>query len=480
MSLHVHSEYSSLDGWSTVKEIAKRTKEVGCSYCGLTDHGVVAGHIEFDKAMRDEGLKPVFGCLMAGQSIITQTGRKNVEDIEVGDLVLTHQGRFRPVIQTMSRDYQGRAFDVEIAQSKQVLRLTEEHPILIRDIEGNVDWKKPDEIRPTTKWEGGGNLNGEHVCLPKLEDGPAKIEILDWLPDHFEVNENGVGRRKQKKGDRDIFWNFPPMFFLTPEVARFLGLYVAEGSAQKNGHIVFTFHIAENEYAEFVQSMFRSFNINAKIYKRPEKAIQEVVACHVPLALMLRKLCGVGARQKHVPSPIFNSNHSVRQAFLAGVDEGDGKKTSAQKMIKVSSRDLCWGLRVLLADLGFWTSVVNLAKQKHYQIQWSPDRTYRRTKEDDRYLYRMIRDVTPVEIACKVYNFEVAEDNSYVSDFILHNCELYHGVKFDTMKTGERDQAHLIALAMTDEGLKNLWRLVNATADRKRYHHVGRVTCEDI
>jgi DNA polymerase III subunit alpha len=62
----------------------------------------------------------------------------------------------------------------------------------------------------------------------------------------------------------------------------------------------------------------------------------------------------------------------------------------------------------------------------------------------------------------------------------VFGAELYHGVKFDNLAKNERDQAHLIALAMTDEGLKNLWRLTNATSDRDHFHHVGRVTNEDI
>ena len=63
----------------------------------------------------------------------------------------------------------------------------------------------------------------------------------------------------------------------------------------------------------------------------------------------------------------------------------------------------------------------------------------------------------------------------------VFGAELYHGIKFEgSMKKNERDQSHLIALAMTDEGLKNLWRLVNATSDREHFHHVGRVTCDDI
>lgn len=61
----------------------------------------------------------------------------------------------------------------------------------------------------------------------------------------------------------------------------------------------------------------------------------------------------------------------------------------------------------------------------------------------------------------------------------VFGVELYMGTNFSSTLKG-RDQYHLIALAMTDEGLKNLWRLVNASADRAKFHHVGRVSSEDI
>lgn len=79
MSLHVHSEYSSLDGWSTVDEIAERMLEIKCPFCGLTDHGVVAGHIEFDKAMRSRGLNPVFGAELY-HGVKFDTLKKNERD----------------------------------------------------------------------------------------------------------------------------------------------------------------------------------------------------------------------------------------------------------------------------------------------------------------------------------------------------------------------------------------------------------------
>jgi DNA polymerase-3 subunit alpha len=60
--LHVHSEYSLLDGACNIKALAKRAAEFGQPALGLTDHGVMNGAIEMFKACRAEGVKPILGC----------------------------------------------------------------------------------------------------------------------------------------------------------------------------------------------------------------------------------------------------------------------------------------------------------------------------------------------------------------------------------------------------------------------------------
>jgi DNA polymerase-3 subunit alpha len=60
--LHNHSEYSAIDGVSRIREILERVKQIGAPACGLTDHGVVTGHLEFDKLARKAGINPIFGC----------------------------------------------------------------------------------------------------------------------------------------------------------------------------------------------------------------------------------------------------------------------------------------------------------------------------------------------------------------------------------------------------------------------------------
>ncbi len=60
--LHIHSEYSLLDGANRIKDLPVRAKELGMDAIALTDHGVMYGAIDFYKACKKEGIKPIIGC----------------------------------------------------------------------------------------------------------------------------------------------------------------------------------------------------------------------------------------------------------------------------------------------------------------------------------------------------------------------------------------------------------------------------------
>ncbi len=60
--LHVHTEYSLLDGASRIDDLAKTAKEMGMPAVAMTDHGVMFGAIEFYKACKEAGIKPIIGC----------------------------------------------------------------------------------------------------------------------------------------------------------------------------------------------------------------------------------------------------------------------------------------------------------------------------------------------------------------------------------------------------------------------------------
>lgn len=59
--LHQHSHYSVFDGYATIDEILNRVKEIGSDAVALTDHGTVAGHVEFYRKAMERGIKPILG-----------------------------------------------------------------------------------------------------------------------------------------------------------------------------------------------------------------------------------------------------------------------------------------------------------------------------------------------------------------------------------------------------------------------------------
>ena len=60
--LHVHTEYSLLDGACRIKDLAKRARELGQTALAVTDHGVMYGAVAFYRACLSEGIRPIIGC----------------------------------------------------------------------------------------------------------------------------------------------------------------------------------------------------------------------------------------------------------------------------------------------------------------------------------------------------------------------------------------------------------------------------------
>ena len=77
--LHVHTEYSLLDGSSKIGEITKRAKELGMDSLAITDHGVMYGVIDFYRAARSEGIKPIIGSRFTWRPVPGSTERRSME-----------------------------------------------------------------------------------------------------------------------------------------------------------------------------------------------------------------------------------------------------------------------------------------------------------------------------------------------------------------------------------------------------------------
>lgn len=85
--LHLHTEYSLLDGVCRIAEVPRRAKELGMSACAITDHGALFGAAAFYRACKKEGIKPIIGC----EVYVAPRGRKKKEgrqDLSGNHLIL--------------------------------------------------------------------------------------------------------------------------------------------------------------------------------------------------------------------------------------------------------------------------------------------------------------------------------------------------------------------------------------------------------
>ena len=104
--LHVHSEYSLLDGSSKIKELTARTKEMGMDSIAITDHGVMFGVIDFYKSAKANGIKPILGCEVYVAPVSRLTKEKS-DDSNYHHLVLLAENAegYRNLIKLVSLSF---------------------------------------------------------------------------------------------------------------------------------------------------------------------------------------------------------------------------------------------------------------------------------------------------------------------------------------------------------------------------------------
>ncbi|MEG2936146.1 MAG: DNA polymerase III subunit alpha, partial [Clostridium sp.] len=92
--LHVHTEYSLLDGSGKISKLIERTKELGMKAIAITDHGTMYGAVEFYKQAVEAGIKPIIGCeiYVAGKSMYIKEPQKDNDTYHLVLLVKNEEG----------------------------------------------------------------------------------------------------------------------------------------------------------------------------------------------------------------------------------------------------------------------------------------------------------------------------------------------------------------------------------------------------
>src|SRR5439155_1691820 len=225
-------------------------------------------------------------CLPAGVPISTSRGVVAIEDVREGDEVLTHQGRYRKVTHRYIRQHDGPVYRIRCTGQPDPLEVTEDHPIFA-------------VIRPSYKL-GKRLRKGKREPLWTF---PSQLKVGDYLvkPKIREVATSQAWEVSipvlARGGRRPVVSEQVVSLALTPELARLVGYFLAEGSASDHS-VVFAFHERERSYIEDVDFLVKQiFQKEGREYQGTGKG-RNIAFDSTHLARIFRNL-GVGCDNKN-------------------------------------------------------------------------------------------------------------------------------------------------------------------------------------
>jgi intein/homing endonuclease len=349
----------------------------------------------FGKDAGDALIEQEYFCFPPGTPIWTDRGQRAIEDIGLGDVVLTHAGRWRKVTKLYQHGHQGEMVEIHSAGSPVPLVCTPNHPVRVCD--------------PATqeyRWVQAGQVAaGQYVVLPRIK--------------------------------------LPPNPLLDADLAALIGWFIAEGSVMKNA-VQFALgdepHVAEK--LRLAGERFGKVSVSPLLGQKG-LAVQINSAW---LADFLTMHCGSGASAKRIPwSLIAGHERTVYEALIEG-DGCRGDYGGARDVFTTISHSLALDVQMLAHMLGMRAGVHLRPKEKAAQHFQGRPITVRDAysvrvsviRKNGKYygshtrpqilpqkhgVAALVKKVERKPYAGTVHNFAVQHDESYVAaGRVVHNC----------------------------------------------------------
>jgi len=392
-----------------------------------------------------------FGCFPARSLIKTEKGYHNIEEIEKGNMVLTSRGRFRPVVRTLGRPYEGDLINIRVRKSNEITSLTTDHQVFVIKTKNCKYQGRQTRI---CQWNCNRHCPAKYYLNYKIEKIPAsQLKVNDYLL--FPVNQE---IKEIKIIDLEKFYNkkisnfgptikkIPTKIQVDDNFLKLLGYYIAEGSNHR-AYIRFSLGNKEINFAEEIKTLIENiFHIKTSIHVRKDKSGIEVSACNAKLANIFENLCGKYAKNKHIPFTFQYLPLKKEKTILEAIWKGDGytkevngcKRKRQSKVITTISLTLAEQLRDILLRAKI-APTFRVEKEKidkrgvHHKesfiICWEDSyklnfsQFYEDKEKNTFYWISPITSISRKYFKGSVYNLTVADDHSYVaSNFVVGNC----------------------------------------------------------
>lgn len=335
-------------------------------------------------------------CFVAGTKVQTTEGLKSIEDIKIGDRVITHTNTYKEVLNIGGSI--GKETYVVKAQGMIPTTTTYNHPYYVRS-------KSKDVLSSPTWKQAGEMVKGDYVGFPinRISENPLNLTEDECLVIGRYIADGHTRKDFRKEEGR--------------EEHRYWQLILSIGEDKVVGF--------SNKY-KLPHSMYKhTQSTNRAVFS--SKRLVEIVEEH----------CGTRSDSKVFGQMLLNLPIHLLSKVFEGYSDGDGCNTNQGWQATTVSKDLALSLSQAIAKItGRGCNVTFCVRPKTRIIEG------RTVNQKDTYLVRInssdkhawikdndiiwypVKTVTKTGINEVVYNIEVAEDNSYTANnFIVHNCQ---------------------------------------------------------
>lgn len=401
-----------------------------------------------------EGSPP---CFPAGTRVICRDRIRPIEEVEVGHEVLTHEGRWRKVTNTMTRK------SPTIILDGGRIECTPDHPFYARRF-SDPGAQRASLMEP--EWIEADEMQGNFYAVPSEVEATAPTDEMPAIYDEMDHDDFWyfVGRWL---GDGWLRHNVNETTDWVPSPKRDNLLTKERAALGHGGHthgeVILCSSIPEGDDVWEFLSEHTPLNWRANM----EGPIWKYHASNVDFCRWLYRNFSKGTADKTLPGWVLGMDRSYKESMLRGYLDADGCHTlpEGHERYTTVSRSLACGFRVLATTLGWATSTspdifgvgddtgVGMADGRvvniHRQFGVSLTKNNRYSVDEDGLRWQKMRGAT-VEGSKEtvVYDITVDEDHSFVADgYVVHNCKSFSmaGVREDkwgkvVAYSGERKQ----------------------------------------
>jgi len=387
-----------------------------------------------------------FPCFVAGTQVVTEKGYKPIETVTLEDRVLTHTGRFQPILNLQQKAGATTLYSIDTQYHPQSLQCTEEHPFYVRQRTRHWDTTKRTYTYTmgSPEWIPAHKLTEEHFTgLP--------INTESIIPIHScEIRTNSTATKTQT-----VTLDQPDQWFL-------MGYFLGDGWVEEPTKIRFAIHNKDE-----APVLGRISTVLPITDKQSDTGLCKKFGCANELWASILKGFGKYSHGKRIPEWVQSGPKELIQEFLRGYQMADGCVNRSSKGLEnhhiqytTVSSAIAYGIQRLYLKLGQFCSITyhpmpstciiqgralqanslesrilnetmshserTVNQRSTYKLRVLLNRQRPSTSFlDTTYAWYKIQGITRSEGEPQtVYNFEVATDNSYcVENRIVHNCQ---------------------------------------------------------